>query len=116
MLISDWSSDVCSSDLLEIRPKFPLLNNSKRAMRGFNFGMISRAYPDSVAARGKSSIVRPTPSARKTDRFRQVPWLPDHHAPPAFPDGLQWPRSEHSPVTVARAARVHGYATHYRLP
>src|SRR3546814_10573378 len=76
-------------------------------MRGFNFGMISRAYPDSVAARGKSSIVRHTPSARKNDRVRQVSWLPDQHARPAFPDGIQWHRREHSPVTVAGRSEEH---------
>src|SRR3546814_11565705 len=85
-------------------------------MRGFNFGMISRAYPDSVAARGKSSIVRHTPSARKNDRVRQVSWLPDQHARPALPDGIQWHRREHSPVTVAGAAPVYGLSVHFRAP
>src|SRR3546814_19966823 len=83
-------------------------------MRGFNFGMISRAYPDSVAARGKSSIVRHTPSARKNDRVRQVSWLPDQHARPAFPDGIKWHRREHSPVTVAGAAPVYGLGSEER--
>src|SRR3546814_13967946 len=80
-------TDAASTSDLEIRIKFPLLNNSKRAMRGFNFGMISRAYPDSVAARGKSTIVRQTPSARKHDRVREVSWLPDQNHRPPFPDG-----------------------------
>lgn len=44
------------------------------------------------------------PARLRNDRLRQVSWLPDHHANPAFPVSQWHEWGWHSPVTVAGAA------------
>ena len=72
------------------RMTLPSFNNKgSHAPRhdGRNAGLHRRAPPQPiVVTRGRTSIARIIPSGQRTDRDRQVSWLPGRHVRPAFPD------------------------------
>jgi len=69
-------------------------------------------------ARGYPSIIPNTPSGQRTDRDRQVSWLPGHHVRSAFPAACTasgiW--NDRYPVTVAGTAPDYRHEACFRVP
>src|SRR3546814_7281666 len=70
MRISDWSSDVCSSDLADVRRtllRMKALTQAARALTYYAWGQTDRAHLGDEAARARADLLTPLVKAYGTD-------------------------------------------------